>query len=275
MTARGADVANSGTLSGRLRAAGLDWIVPAWGAPASVHAFVTTRNGGVGTGSAASMDLGNADGAAAGADARHAVVENRRRVQAFLPAPPAWLDQVHGASVADVDRPPNDASAPALPRADAAVTRGRGVVLAVRIADCLPVLFSDRAGTVVGCAHAGWRGLAEGVLENAVLAMACDPARLVAWLGPSIGAAAFEVGDEVREAFVARDRAAADAFVAGRRGKWYADLEALARQRLARAGVTAVSGGGLCTASDPSRFFSYRREGTTGRMAAFVWMAGP
>jgi hypothetical protein len=136
------------------------------------------------------------------------------------------------------------------------------------------VLFADREGSVIGIAHAGWRGLAAGVLENTVAAMNCAPAQIVAWFGPAIGRSAFEVGTDVHDAFVQADRDAAAAFVDGRPGKWYADLEALARMRLARAGVTSAHGGGMCTVSDPERFFSFRRDRTAGRMAAFVWRAG-
>ncbi|HKU86336.1 MAG TPA: peptidoglycan editing factor PgeF [Casimicrobiaceae bacterium] len=224
-------------LSAQLRAAGLDWIVPDWAAPAGVHALFTTRNGG--------------------------------RVQAFLPSPPVWLDQVHGTEVVDVDADATHGRA--LPRADAAVTRAPGVVLAVRVADCLPVFLCDRAGTAIGVAHAGWRGLAAGVIENTVAAMACEPAGITAWLGPAIGPSAFEVGPDVRDAFVATDDAAARAFVPVRTGKWLADLHALACQRLARAGVEQISAMRACTFSEAQRFFSYRRDGATGRMGAFVW----
>jgi purine-nucleoside/S-methyl-5'-thioadenosine phosphorylase / adenosine deaminase len=255
-------------LAARLQRAQLDWIVPQWPAPACVHALVTTRRGGVSTGAQASLDLGTR--VPAGDDAaRDAVLENRRRVQQFLPAAPRWLDQVHGADVVVLHASDDDTAA--WPRADAAVTRDAGVVLAVRIADCLPVLFSNRTASVIGVAHAGWRGLAAGVLEHTVAALRCAPADVVAWLGPAIGPAAFEVGDDVRDAFVGDEPAAVTAFAAGRPGKWHADLPALARRRLAQAGVTDVTASGLCTASDPARFFSYRRDGATGRMAAFVW----
>lgn len=258
-------------LGDRLAAAGLDWIVPRWEAPARVHGFVTTRNGGISEGAARSLDLGHA-APDPSAPLRAAIDENRRRVQAFLPSKPAWLAQVHGADVAVVDA---DAIARAggdtVARADAAVTWRPDVVLAVRVADCLPVLLADRDGTAIGIAHAGWRGLAAGVLENTVAAMRCAPARIAAWLGPAIGPKAFEVGPDVHEAFVKEDPDAAAAFVATSPRKWHADLAALARRRLARSGVRAVTGGELCTHSDPSRFFSFRRDGTTGRMAAFIW----
>jgi YfiH family protein len=281
------DAEASAALARRLAAAGLDWIVPRWRAPANVHALMTTRNGGVSTGAAESLDLGGVS--AASPSEADAVAENRRRVQAFLPGAPAWLEQVHGARVVtfgtgdarDVQPTPNVVplspapSTPHWPRADAAVTRAADVVLAVRAADCLPVLFCDRDGAVAAIAHAGWRGLAAGVLENTVAAMQCDPARILAWLGAAIGPSAFEVGADVRDAFVGGDPAAEIAFVARGPGKWHADLEALARLRLSRAGVASIEGGGMCTASDPDRFFSYRRERGAGRMGAFIWRAPP
>ena len=268
-------------LTARLAAAGLDWIIPQWPVPSAVQAFVTTRNGGISTGESASLDLGGAKMAHAQPETVDAIAENRRRVEAFLPAKPTWLEQVHGADVVTIaqdDRASKafnaqhgDRSRP--PRGDAAVTRDANVVLAVRVADCLPVLFTDREASAVAVAHAGWRGLAAGVLENTVAAMRCAPERIVAWLGPAIGQSAFEVGADVHDAFVQADRASAAAFVPGRPGKWHADLDALARLRLARAGVTSIHGGGMCTLSDPARFFSFRRAGTAGRMAAVIWHA--
>jgi len=256
-------------IAAQLRAAGLDWIVPDWAAPAGVHAFFTTRSGG--SGDAASFDLGPGEIASAPPASRAAIVANRARAQAFLPSLPLWLDQVHGADVVDADA----THARALPRADAAVTRASGVVLAVRVADCLPVLLCDRSGATIGIAHAGWRGLAAGVIENTVAAMACEPAGIAAWLGPAIGPSAFEVGPEVRDAFVAADDEAARAFVRGRTGKWLADLYGLACRRLARAGVEQVAAMRVCTFSDARRFFSYRRDGPTGRMGAFIWRTAP
>ena len=263
----------AGDVAARVAAAGLDWIIPAWPAPRGVRALFTTRNGvdarGVPT---ASFDPGRP--AAPGDDAatKDAIAANRRSIERFLPSAPHWLDQVHGAVVVDVDRP-HRARDDTRPRADAAVTRAEDVVLAIRVADCLPALFAATDGSVLGAAHAGWRGLAAGVLENTVAAMRCAPAHIVAWLGPCIGAAAYEVGDDVRDAFVGSDAGAAAAFARGRSGKWQADLRALARRRLAVAGVTFVHGADLCTSSDPARFFSFRRDGAKGRMAAFVWRA--
>jgi len=235
---------------------------PDW--PAAVDALVTTRDGGASSGAYASLNLGLRSG-----DDEAAVRENRRRLQALLPSPPVWLRQVHGTRVADADAA---RAAGVEPEADAAVARRPGTVCAVLVADCMPVLLADEAATVVGVAHAGWRGLCEGVLEATVGAMGVAPERLIAWLGPAIGPRVYEVGDEVRDAFLARDPASAQAFRAARPGHWLLDLYAVARQRLAAKGVARVHGGGLCTFSDPVRFFSYRRDRSTGRMAALIWL---
>jgi polyphenol oxidase len=256
-------------LAARFAAASLDWIVPEWPVPPNVHAFFTTRNGGVSTGACASLDVGTREPPAE-RSAREAIDENRRRIAAFLPSPAFWLEQVHGADVVIVDEH-QLATGSAWPRADAAVTRLANVPLAVRVADCLPVLLADDAGSVVAIAHAGWRGLAAGVLESTVAATESDASALVAWLGPAIGRTAFEVGDDVREAFLASDPEGELAFVRGRPGKWHADLRALAVRRLAAAGVRNVHGCDACTFSGADRFFSYRRERATGRMAAFAW----
>jgi purine-nucleoside/S-methyl-5'-thioadenosine phosphorylase / adenosine deaminase len=238
-------------------------IRPDW--PAQVGAAVTTREGGASAGRYAGLNLG-----LRGGDDEPAVRENRRRLQALLPSPPAWLRQVHGTRVADADAVRAGGTEP---EADAAVARRPGTVCAVLVADCMPVLLADEAATVVGVAHAGWRGLCGGVLEATVGAMRVEPGKLMAWLGPAIGPRVYEVGDEVREAFLARDRAAAQAFRAARPGHWLLDLYAVARQRLAASGVVRVHGGGLCTYSDPARFYSYRRDGSTGRMAALIWLS--
>jgi YfiH family protein len=226
-------------LGERFTAQACDWIVPSWPVAAQVQSFVTTRNGAAG-------------------DAR-----------AFLPSPPAWLDQVHGTTVAIIAGESHTGARVA----DAAVTRERDAVLAVRVADCLPVLLAARDGHVVGIAHAGWRGLAHGVIENTVAAMETSPSNVVAWFGPAIGPDAFEVGADVFRAFTDFDAGAAASFLAtGHPGRWRADLYALATRRLERAGVQAVFGGGFCTYSDPERFYSYRRARETGRMAAFLWI---
>jgi hypothetical protein len=240
-----------------------DWIVPDWPAPAGVKALITTRAGGVSQGPYASFNLGLRTG-----DDPQAVAANRERLNALLPQPPRWLRQVHGAGFVEAD-----ALAHA-PEADAAIARRPGTVCAVLVADCIPVLLADGTGAAVAIAHAGWRGLAAGVVENTVRGMACDPGGLIAYLGPGIGAGAFEVGNDVRDAFLARDAAAEAAFTPHAAGKWLADLFLLARQRLRRAGVGAIHGGELCTYSDARRFFSYRRSRTTGRMAALIWRTG-
>jgi YfiH family protein len=238
-----------------------DWIVPQWRVPPRVHALVTTRAGGTSTGAYASLNLGTAVG-----DDAEAVAENRSRLRQHLPADPRWLKQVHGTRVVTAESVcvPVDA--------DASFTRSPNVVCAIQMADCLPLLLAARDGSVVGAAHAGWRGLAGGVVECLVAALATDPSGIIAWLGPAIGPDAFEVGEDVRSAFMADDAAAAAAFRLAGAGKWRADLFALARARLARAGVREVHGGGLCTAADPVRFFSHRRDRVTGRMAALVWL---
>jgi YfiH family protein len=238
------------------------FLAPGWTVAPRVRAAMTTRAGGVSTGAFASFNLATHVG-----DDPAAVAENRRRLRDALglPAEPAWLEQVHATGVAVL---PAAAQAPA----DAAVTFTRGVVCAVLVADCLPVFLAGRAGDRVGIAHAGWRGLAAGILEATIAALACPPGELVAWLGPSIGPRAFEVGAEVRDAFTAQDAGAAAAFNPSRAGRWLADLPGLARRRLAAAGVTAVSGGDLCTHGDAARFYSFRRDGVTGRLAALAWL---
>ncbi|APZ42901.1 peptidoglycan editing factor PgeF [Acidihalobacter ferrooxydans] len=242
------------------------WLRPDWPASTPVRAWCTTRVGGVSVGPYASLNLGSHVG-----DDPAAVAENRQRLCANggLPAAPVWLNQVHGIKVARID-----AHTASGVDADASMTRVPGAVCAVLTADCLPVLFCDRAGTRVAAAHAGWRGLAAGVLEAAVTALATPPENLLVWLGPAIGPDAFEVGEEVRAAFVAHDAAAATAFSASPDGRWLADLYALARLRLAAVGVDAVHGGGWCTYTDAARFYSYRRDGVTGRMASLVWLEG-
>jgi len=239
-------------------------IVPDWNVAAGVRALMTTRAGGVSSGAHAGLNLGLRCG-----DAVHAVLENRRRLGSLLPASPVWLRQVHGRGVL---RAAPDAAGCAEPEADASVTTLPDTVCAVLVADCMPVFLADERGEAVGVAHAGWRGLSVGVIEATVASFPCPPARLVAWLGPAIGPRVYEVGDEVRTAFVANDAAAADAFLPTRPGHWLADLYALARRRLARCGVGRVSGGTFCTYSEPERFYSFRRDRVTGRMAALVWL---
>ncbi|MBI5329415.1 MAG: peptidoglycan editing factor PgeF [Betaproteobacteria bacterium] len=224
---------------------------------------MTTRTGGVSPPPYASLNPASHVG-----DDPAAVAENRRILRAALPAEPLWLNQVHGAGVAQFP-------AAGTPDADAAVAHRPGQVCAVLTADCLPVLFCDVSGQAVAAAHAGWRGLAAGVLERTVEALGVQPGKVLAWLGAAIGPAAFEVGPEVRQAFVAQHAEAARAFAPGAGDRLLADIYELARIRLAAIGVTQVYGGGLCTHADASRFYSYRREGVTGRMASLVWLTPP
>jgi polyphenol oxidase len=249
-----------------------DWIVPDWPAPAGVQALVTTRCGGVSPPpwGATPRDAGGMNVGLGSGDERDRVLANRAVLRACLPAEPAWLRQVHGSHVVDADVRHAEP-----PQADASVAVAPAAVCAVMVADCLPVLLAEATGRAVGAAHAGWRGLAGGVLQNAVVRLRLrlqDPAAdILAWLGPAIGPQRFEVGPEVRAAMEASLPQAAAAFVPACGDKYYADLFALARQALAQANVVHVSGGGLCTASNPERFYSYRRDGTTGRHVAVVW----
>lgn len=247
-------------------------IVPDWaGMPGAVGALYSTRRGGF---SAAPYD----DGAGGGGlnlglhvgDDAALVMQNRALLQAQLPGAPVWLNQVHGAGVVDA------AAVSGVPDADASFTTRPGVVCAIMTADCLPVLFADATGAVVGAAHAGWRGLAQGVLQNTVARMReAGTGDITAWLGPAIGPRAFEVGAEVRAAFVDADPAAAAAFVVHPGGKFLADIYRLARLALAGCGVRQVGGGDFCTVSDDARFYSYRRDRVTGRMASLVWIRPP
>ena len=247
-------------------------LTPEWPVPPKVRAAFTLRMGGV---SAAPFDSLNV-GAHVG-DEAVAVAENRRRVRATLSLPeePAWLEQVHGVEVVDLDAvTPAATPAAGMRAADAAISRRAGHVCVVQVADCLPVLLATRDGSAIAAAHAGWRGLAAGVLEATVKRLAVEPADLLAWLGPAIGAAHFEVGAEVRQAFLAHDAAAAAAFAVNTRERWQCDLAGLARRRLASLGIDAVFGGRWCTYADATRFFSYRRDGRCGRMAALIWREG-
>ena len=237
---------------------------PDWPAPARVRSGFTTRHGGASRGCFAGFNLGMHVG-----DDPDAVRANRAQLAAQIGHTPRWLDQVHGTTVVDAadiapDAPP--------PQADAAFSRRAGIPCVVMTADCLPVLFCDTAGTVVAAAHAGWRGLLDGVLEATIAAMQRPGDQLLAWLGPAIGPQAFEVGDEVRSAFVAANAQAASAFVPASPGKWLADIGQLARQRLAGQGVRKIYGGGFCTVGEAERFYSWRRDGQTGRMAAIIWL---
>jgi YfiH family protein len=238
-----------------------------WPAPPAVKTAISTRQGGVSLPPYHGLNLGSHV-----LDQRQAVQQNRLlfRQQAGLPAEPCWLDQVHGTECVMLEQ--TDFSAGAV-RADASTTRTKGLVSVVLTADCLPVLLCNKAGTQVAAAHAGWRGLLDGVLEQS-LARFVEQGPLLAWLGPAIGPRAFEVGTEVRQAFIQKDAGATAAFtpVPAKEGRWLADLYQLARLRLQSAGVTQIYGGGLCTYSDPQRFYSYRRDGQTGRMASCIWL---
>lgn len=241
-----------------------DFIIPDWPAPNHVRALVTTRKGGVSQGPYAGFNLADHVG-----DDPQAVAENRhllRQRVPELPADPLWLRQVHGTTCVEVE-----ISDPGV-EADASWAYTPGSVCAVLTADCLPLLLCDKEGSVVGAVHAGWQGLATGVIEAAVQTLDAAPKNLLAWMGPAIGPHAFEVGADVRDQFLAHDRAAADAFIPTIDGKWLGNLYTLARQRLNALGVTRIYGGGECTYSDPERFYSFRRDKTTGRMASLIWL---
>jgi hypothetical protein len=237
------------------------WLRADWPALDGVVAGTTLRAGGCSSGPYKSLNLGSHVG-----DVPDAVARNRELIRntCDLPAEPRWLRQVHGTAVASGTSLPE-------PEADAMHTELPGVVCAVLTADCLPVVLAARTGRSIAVAHAGWRGLADGILEETVAAMACDARRLQAWLGPAISQAAFEVSEEVRQRFVEQDAGAAADFRPNARGRWQADLYGLARRRLADCGVTEVYGGGRCTYGEPLQFFSYRRDGACGRMATFVF----
>ena len=239
------------------------WLAPDWPVPSHVGSLLTTRLGGVSHGDYASLNLGDHVG-----DDPAAVARNRLLVTERVPQP-LWLEQVHGTQVVDAAQ---SRGSLAPPQADAAFVREPGIACVVMTADCLPVLFCDRSGTVVAAAHAGWRGLLAGVLEETMRSMAVPGAELMAYLGPAIGPQAFEVGDEVRSAYLAADAESALAFTPRAPGKWLADIYLLGRQRLAAQGLTQVYGGSCCTFSDAQRFFSYRRDGKTGRMASMIWL---
>lgn len=256
----------------RTSVGGIDVVTPGWGGAIPVVAFTTLRAGGVSTGGFGAAGGGGLNLGSHCGDAGDAVAENRARVAAVLPATPHWLMQVHGTIVHDADRGHCDS-----PRADAAFTFSPSTVLVVQTADCLPVLVAERRGRAVAAAHAGWRGLASGVLEATVEALVrrgVSPHDLLAWIGPGIGGAAYEVGEEVRDAFRKGDDAATRRFAPGIvDGKWFADLRGLAADRLRRLGVREVSESGMCTYRDADECFSYRRDGRTGRMGTFIWIA--
>jgi YfiH family protein len=242
----------------------LDWITPDWPAAPEVRALSTQRGGGASGPPYESLNLGAHVG-----DSAEAVAENRRRLRALakLPAEPGWLSQQHGTEVLDLDGPQDAPRA-----ADASFTRRAGPVCAILTADCLPVLLASESGAGVAAVHAGWRGLAAGVIEATVGALGLPPSSLLAWLGPGIGCGYFEIGGEVREALLRGDPEAKEAFVQNARGRYMADLAALARRRLERLGVARIYGGDACTYASPERYFSYRRDGRTGRQATLIWL---
>ena len=236
-------------------------IIPDWPAPKNVKALQTTRNGGISVAPYDSLNLSSNVG-----DAPLAVARNRMLLAPILPSEPVWLKQVHGVVVA------NATQAECWPEADACISTQPGAVCVATTADCLPILLCNDKGSVISAVHAGWRGLCDGVIEHTVRAMDVPPNTLMAWLGPAIGAQAFEVGDEVRTEFVVKDPHATAAFVSDTAGKWLANIYQLARLRLNALGVTRVYGGGLCTYTDSVNFFSYRRDPMTGRMGSFIWL---
>lgn len=234
-----------------------------WPVPGNVHAYSTLRSGGISDPPYSSWNLAMHVG-----DAPEVVAENRAILEheLNLPATPLWLQQVHGNRIVDAATAAQDV------QADGSFTEETGVVCAVMTADCLPVLISNRKGSRIAAVHAGWRGLAGGVIEAALERFPDGADEIIVWLGPAIGPRAFEVGNEVRDIFIAQDEYAEDAFQTSDGGKWMADLYLLARIRLARRGIRHVYGGGLCTYSEPNRFFSYRRDQVTGRMVSLIWM---
>jgi polyphenol oxidase len=243
-----------------------------WPAPSNVHAFTTLRHG-AGESKAPFDDFNLGNRYAADGDDPASVERNRQSLIALadLPSAPHWLKQVHGVGVVHCE----GAGSGQEPVADAAVTAMPGTVLAILTADCLPVVFAADDGSEVAAAHAGWPGLSAGMLEATVAAMRTPAERLLAWIGPAAGPQRYEIGVEVYDRFIAQDANARTAFVATRPGHWRVDLFAIARMRLADAGLTRVHGGGRCTISDPQRFFSHRRDARTGRMATLVWFDAP
>ncbi|MEQ1589848.1 MAG: peptidoglycan editing factor PgeF [Gallionella sp.] len=236
-------------------------LIPNWPAPPNIRALQTTRIGGFSRAPYDSLNLGSHV-----SDAPLDVARNRILLNTLMPSEPVWLEQAHGTVVANAD------NAGCLPQADACIATHRSAVCVVMTADCLPVLLCDQQGTVVGAVHAGWKGLAAGVIEATVQTMNVPAQNLMAWLGPAISQPAFEVGAEVREVFIAADPKAESAFVAGQGGKWLADIYALARIRLNALGITQIYGSDYCTYKDTQRFFSYRRDGVTGRMGTLIWL---
>lgn len=239
-----------------------DWISPEWPVPGWIKSVVTTRSGGVSLSPYDSFNLAQHVG-----DDADRVKQNRQllKERLYLPSEPAWLEQVHGVEVKDLSEQENDV-------ADASYSNQAGKVCVVMTADCLPVLFCNKDGSEVAAAHAGWRGLVNGVLEKTIQQFASPASDITAWLGPAISVDAFEVGEEVKEAFVLALPQSEQAFHAGKPGKWFADLYLLASLRLQQCGVSAIYGGDFCTFHEKERFYSFRRDGQTGRMANLIWI---
>ncbi len=240
-----------------------DWITPDWPAPKNIRAITTTRNGGFSQTPYDSMNISTYVG-----DDPEAVQKNRQYLQSTLNIPSQlhWLEQVHGTLAV------NAAHITETVKADACYSSEKNIICTIQTADCLPVLLCDKTGTTVAAIHAGWRGLADGIIEQAINTMNCPGNKLIAWLGPAIGPKAFESGDDVRDAFIAHDKQAKTAFTQQTNGLWLADIYELARQRLTNQGVTACYGGNFCTYHDEARFYSFRRDQTTGRMATLIWL---
>ena len=237
-----------------------DLVFPDWPVPANVKSIQTTRCGGFSVAPYDTLNLGSHV-----QDNPVIVAQNRQLLSRYLPSEPVWLNQVHGVEVVDASQ------CACTPDADASFTHQKEVVCVTMTADCLPILLCDRQGTVVAAVHAGWRSLCDGVIEATVKKMQASPVDLMAWLGAAIGPQAFEVGDEVSVAFITKD-AQSDVAFTPRGDKWLGDLYLVAKQRLANLGVHAVYGGGECTYSQPEKYFSFRRDGVTGRMASLIWL---
>lgn len=236
-----------------------DFILPDWPAPPNIKAIQTTRLGGSSVAPYDSLNLGLHVH-----DDALAVAKNRQSLSNFLPSEPVWLNQVHGVEVVDATQ------CLSIQKADASFSKNKNVVCVTMTADCLPLLICNKQGTIVAAIHAGWRSLCDGVIEATIQSMAVNPEDLMVWLGPAIGPKAFEVGAEVRAAFVRNDAQADQAFKAYD-DKWLGDLYLIAKQRLKKQGVTEIYGGTECTYSNPSKYFSFRRDGHTGRMASMIW----
>ncbi len=240
------------------------FIAPEWPAPPNIRSMITTRKGGVSKNGFASFNIAQHVG-----DDVKAVTNNRAALREFLPDEPLWLQQIHGNEVIHANAKSSQNMV-----GDAVITTIPNIVLAIQTADCLPVLLCNQSGSVIGACHAGWKGLCNGVIENTLQEMQCSPKDMIAYLGPAIGPNKFEVGADVRDAFISKHTIAASAFVQISNEKWLANIYSLAKMRLSFAGITDIYGGDFCTFSDKDRFYSYRREKVTGRMASLIWLTG-